>query len=69
MLGTSGVNSNLHWRCPEQTRTSPLDLLMTQYFVHRMGKIDSIVRLDALKIVQIIKRTIERGFFSVILPP
>lgn len=48
---------------------NPLDLLMTQYFVHRMGKIDSIVTLDALKIVQIIKRTIERGFFSVILPP
>lgn len=37
--------------------------------VYRIGKIDDIVRLDALKIAQIIKGAIERGFFQVIVPP
>lgn len=42
---------------------------MTQFLVYRIGKRDGIVKLDALKIAQIIKRAIEWGIFSVILPP
>lgn len=43
---------------------NPLDLLMTQFLIYRMGKIDGIVRLGALKIAQMITGAIERGFFS-----
>lgn len=37
---------------------------MTQFRIYRIGKIDGIVRLGALKIAQMITGAIERVFFS-----
>lgn len=42
----------------------PLDLRMTQFLVYRIGKIDDIVRLDALQISQTIKGALERFLYQ-----
>lgn len=42
----------------------PLDLPMTQFLVYRIGKIDGIVRLDALQISQIVKGPLERFLYQ-----
>lgn len=64
-LGNLGsIQSSTGDFTPLSKQEEPLDLLVMQFLVYRIGKIDGIVRLDALQISQMVKGALERFLYQ-----
>lgn len=64
-LGNLGsIQSSTGDFTPLSKQEEPLDLPVTQFLVYRIGKIDGIVRLNALQISQMVKGALERFLYQ-----